>query len=158
MKKKTTITVLAIFIVAAIFLGLLLVNKGDGPVMGMMLADKAMADTQSYNDSAQAQGDDVYLVLSNAFNKYQEDYKADIPKGDDLYAAVYFVECPQGSEYSCKWIKDDTTIKEETGVLKTGPQGVISYMLDGEKVEQGIYIFELYNGDSKIFERTFSVE
>lgn len=158
MKRKTTITILVIFIIAAIFLGLLLVNKGDGPVMGMMLSDRNIEDTQSYNDGAQTQGDGTYLIVSNAFNKYQEDYKSDIPQGDDLYAAVYFVECPQGSEYSCKWVKNGVTIKEDTGVLKTGPQGVISYILDGDKVEQGSFVFELYDGSKKIFEKEFSVE
>ena len=31
-------------------------------------------------------------------------------------------------------------------------------MLDGSSVVKGSYVFELYNGDSKIFEKAFSVE
>lgn len=158
MKKKTAIIFLVIIIIIAIFLGFLLVNKGDGPVMGMVLADRAMENTEAYDDAAQTQGDGIYLVLSKAFNKYKEDYKTDIPEGNDLYAVIYFVECPQGSEYAGKWIKDDTVIKEDVGRLTTGPKGVISYMLEGDSVVSGSYIFELYDGDGKIFEKSFSVE
>lgn len=158
MKKKTAITVLVIIIIGAIFLGFLFVNKGDGPVMGMVLADTAIESMEAYDDAAQVQGDGIYLIVSSAFNKYQEDYKTDIPEGNDLYATIHFVECPQGSEYTGKWIKDGTVIKEDIGTLPTGPEGVIAYMLDGDSVVNGSYTFELYDGDGKIFEMTFSVE
>jgi len=158
MKKKTAGTVLAVIIIGAIFLGFLLVNKGDGPVMGMVLADRALENTEAYDNAAQSQGDGIYLVVSSAYNKYQEDYKADIPEGNDLYATIYFVECPQGSEYTGKWIKDGAVINENIGTLPTGPKGVISYILDGGSVVSGSYTFELYDGDGKIFETTFSIE
>lgn len=158
MGKKTAIIVLAIVIAAAIILGFLLVNKGDGPVMGMVLADRAMENTQSYSNTAEAQGDGIYLVVSNAFNEYQEDYHSSIPESKDLYAAIHFVECPKGSEYTGKWTMDGKVIFEEQGALSTGPEGVISYMFDGGSVVKGSYTFELYDGDEMIFEYTFSVE
>lgn len=157
MNKKTAITVLVFIIVVAIFLGFLFVNKGDGPVMGMILADVAMENTETYNNASDTHGDGIYLIVSNAFNKFQEDYKANIPGKNDLYATIHFVECPQGSEYTGKWIKDGNVIQEDKGTLTTGPEGVITYMLDGDSVVKGSYTFELYDGDKKIFEKTLSV-
>lgn len=158
MKKKTATTVLVVMIVMAIFIGLLLINKGDGPVMGMVLADRTIETTDDYETAVETQGDGVFLILSNAFNKYQEDYKTDIPSGHDLYATVYLVECPQGSEYTAKWLQDGVVMQEELGVLQTGPKGVISYKLPSDNVIVGSYQFELYDGDEKIFEMSFSVE
>lgn len=158
MNKKTAISVLTIFVVAAIFLGLMLVNKGDGPVTGMIMADKALENMETYNDAAGTKGDGIYLIVSNAFNKFQEDYQAEIPESNDLYAAIHFVECPKGSEYTGKWMKDGNLIQEDNGTLLTGPEGVLSYKLDGDSVVKGSYTFELYDGDKKMFEKTFSVE
>lgn len=158
MNKKTALTVLAIIIVAALFLGFLLVNKGDGPVVGMIMANKAMENTDTYNNAAKTHGDGVYLVVSNAFNKFQEEYKANIPGSKNLYATIHFVECPKGSEYTGKWLKDGKVIQDGKEALPTEPEGVISYMLDGGSVVQGSYIFELYDGDRKIFEKAFSIE
>lgn len=158
MKKKTAITVLVVILIGAILLGFLLLNKGDGPVMGMVLADTAIENAKAYDAAAQAQGDGVYLVVSSAFNKYQEDYKTDIPQGNDLYATIHFVECPKGSKFTAKWMKEGTVIEEDIGTLLTGPEGVIAYKLDGDNVVSGSYTFELYGGDGKIFEMTFSVK
>ncbi len=157
MGKKTAIIVLAVVIAAAIFLGFILVNKGDGPVTGMILAEKAIENTQAYSNAAMEHGNGVYLVVSNAFNKFQEDYKADILEGQSLYGTIYFVECPQGSEYTGKWVKDGNVIAEEKGTLSTGPKGVISYMLNEDSVTKGSFTFELYDENSKIFEYTFLV-
>ncbi|GEM_PF-1098023 len=156
--KKTSIAVLVIIIIAAIIIGLVLVNKGDGPVTGMILADSKIENKDAYYNAVETHGGGVYLVVSNAFNKFQEDYKVEIPSGEDLYATIHLVECPKGSEFIGKWIKDGNVIGEDKGIVTTGPEGVISYMLEGEKVVKGSYIFELYDGDRKIFERTFSVE
>jgi len=158
MKRHTAITVLIVIIAGAVLLGFLFLNKGDGPVTGMILADRAVENTETYNTTAKTHDDGIYLVVSNAFNKFQEDYKADIPENNDLYVTVHFVECPQGSEYTGKWIKSGIVIHEENRTLPTWPEGVISYMLDGPSVVKGTYTFELYNGNGKIFEKTFSVE
>ena len=158
MKKKTAVVVLVFVIIAALILGFLLLSKGDGPVMGMVLAGSAIENTDAYNDAVQAHGNGIYLVVSNAFNKFREEYKIDVPQGKDLYAVIYFVECPQGSEYTGKWVKDGAVLQEETKTLPTGPQGVISYMLDKGSAAKGSYTFELYDGNAKIFEKSFSVE
>ncbi len=158
MSKKAAIIVLAVVIAAAIFLGFIFLNKGDGPVMGMMLADRPIKDTDTYSDTAKTHGEGVYLIVSNSFNDYQADYEAGVTQGEDLYAAIYFVECPQGSEFTANWIKDGNVAAEEKGTLPTGPKGVITYMLSKENVTSGSYTFELYDGDNRIFEYTFSIE
>jgi len=158
MNKKTAMTVLTIIVVAAIFMGFLLVNKGDGPVTGMILADRAIENVETYSNDVQTHGDGIYLVVSNAFNKFEEDYKAEILESKDLYATIHFVECPKGSEYTGKWIKDGNVVQEDNGILLTGPEGVISYLLEGDSAVKGSYTFELYEGDRKIFEKTFSIE
>ena len=158
MNKKTSVTVLGIVVVAAIFLGFIFLNKSDGPVMGMMFSADAVGSLDDYEDAAGARGESIYMIVSKSFNKFQEDYSRDIPEGQDLYAAVHFVECPQGSEYTGKWIKDGEAISEEKETLATGPQGVISYMIEGNSVLGGKYVFQLYDGAEMIFEKTFSVD
>lgn len=158
MNKKTSVIVLGIFIAASILLGLLLINKGDEPVAGMILSDKVLDNIDVYHNAEQLHGEGIYLVVSKAFNKFQEDYKARIPEGKDLYTTIYFIECPKGSEFIIKWLKDGKVIKDEIGILSTDTTGVISYMLDGSYVVKGIYSIELYDGDKRIFEKEFTVE
>lgn len=158
MNKKTAVIVLAVVIAAAVLIGFVFLSMGDGPVMGMVLSDREMKDTGAYSGAEKAHDGGIYLVVSNAFNQYQTDYEAVIPAGGDLYASVHFVECPQGSVFTGKWIKDDDVIAEEDGVLSTGPEGVISYKLDGALVTGGGYMFELYRTGSVIFHYSFSVE
>lgn len=158
MKKKTSISVMIVLIALAIFLGVLLVNKGDGPVMGMMLAEQVSADTDSYDNMAKTRNDGVYLVISVAYNKFRKDYETSVPKEKDLYALIHVVECPKGSEFTGKWIKDGKEIKTDTARLTTEREGVLSYLLDANEIEAGNYSFLLYNGDTKILEQAFSVK
>jgi len=158
MNKKTSVIALGILIAAAILLGLLLINKGDEPVAGMILSDKALDNLDVYHSAEQLHGDGIYLVVSKAFNKFREDYKAGIPEGKDLYITIYLIECPKGSEFTIKWLKDGKVIKDEIGILSTEATGVISYMLDESSVVKGIYGIEIYDGDKRIFDKEFSVE
>jgi hypothetical protein len=157
MGKKTALVVLAGVLVAAVLLGILLLNKGDGPVAGMILSGQAIATTQEYADVEKARGDGVYLVVSNAFNKFKEEYSAAIPTGSMLYATVHFVECPKGSAFTAKWSRDGAMVAEETATLTTEPQGVIAYELGAEAVTPGNYTFALYDGETEIFEYTFGI-
>lgn len=158
MKKKTSLIVLIIFIVLAILVGFVLVNKGDGPVAGMILADKVLDDIHKYNSAEEKQGKEIYLVVSKKYNKFEEDYKTSIPESENFYSTIHIVECPKGSEFTGKWLKHDEVIKEDVVTLTTDSEGVVSFMLDGDNVSRGGYSFELYEGDRKIFEKTFSVE
>jgi len=158
MNKKTAATALIVLVAVAIFLGFLFVNKGDGPVAGLILADTALEDLDTYNSASALHGDGIYLVASNAFNKFRADYESSIPANKNLYAAVHFVECPKGSEYTGKWIKNGTVLFESKGTLSRDLEGVISYMLDGSKLLKGSFVFALYDGEKKIFEQTFTVE
>lgn len=158
MNKKTSVIVLVIFIAASIFLGLLLINKGDEPVAGMILSDYVLDNKDVYHKAEQLHGEGIYLVVSKAFNIFREDYKAGIPEGKDIYAAIFFIECKKGSEFMIKWLKDGKVIKDEIEILSTDAMGVISYMLDGSYVVKGIYSIEIYDGDKRIFEKGFSVE
>ncbi|MBF4692489.1 hypothetical protein [Fusibacter ferrireducens] len=158
MSKKATIIFLVITIIAALGLGFLLINKGDGPIAGMVLADREIDSIENYVDATKAQGKGIYSVVSNAFNKFEEDYHVDIPEGKDLYVIIHFVECPKGSKYTGKWIKDGEEILKSNGILSTGPEGVISYKLEGKSVTKGQYLFELYDGNSKLIEKAFSLE
>ena len=158
MNKKTTIIVFALVIAAAIFMGFLFLNKGDGPVAGMILSDSIIENTEEYGEAAKNPANGTYLVVSNAFNKYQEDFLADIPGGVDIYAAVHFVECPKGSVFIGKWIYDGNVVAEKEKTLMTGPTGVISFMLDGTNANAGSCIFELYQENNKIFEKEFDIK
>lgn len=157
MGKKATITTLVVLIACAVLIGALLLNKSDGPVTGMILSDMPIADAEAYSDAAEAQDDGVYLVISNAFNKFQTDYQSAISAGSELYASVYFVECPAGSTFTAKLLRDGALVSEQKGVLETGPYGVVSYSLGAEATAAGAYVFELYDGDELLFTQTFTV-
>ena len=158
MSKKAAVLILVIVMAAAVFAGIVLLNRGDGPVMGMILSGGEIADTGAYTDAEKTHDNGTYLVVSSAFNQYQADYEADIPEGETLYAAVHFVECPQGSAFTAKWSRDGAVIAQEDGILSTGPEGVISYILDGAEVIGGSYTFVLYRDGDSLFEYSFSVK
>ncbi len=158
MNRKTAVIVLAFMVVAAIGLGCLLVNKGDGPVMGYILADRKLENEDAYQKAAKNHEEGIYLVVSNAFDKFEVEYQSTISKSKDLYITIYFVECPKGSEYNGKWIKDGNVIQEESKIIETGPQGRLSFLLDGKEVGIGSYTFELYDQERKILEKTVSIE
>ena len=158
MGKQAAITALVGLIACAILLGALLLNKGDGPVTGMILSGAPVADAEAYADAAEQRGDDIFLVVSNAFNKYQTDYQSAIPAGSELYASVYFVECPAGSDFTAKILNDGTAVFEQEGTLETGPYGMICYPLDCETLPAGDYVFALYDGEEQIFSQPFTLE
>ncbi len=158
MGKKAAWIVFAGIVVAAVLLGLLLLNKGDGPVAGMILSDSAIDTTDAYSAAEKNRGDGVYLVVSNAFNEYQADYSAGIPEGGALYANLHCVECAKGTAFTCQWLRDGASVAEESVSLTTEPQGVITSRLDGEAALSGSYTLEVYNGDNLIFEYSFEIE
>jgi hypothetical protein len=150
MSKKATIIAVAVLIAAAVIFGLILVNKGDGPVMGLTFSDKALADGST--------GSGVYLTVNKEFNKYTEKANAEIPAGKDLYANISLVECPKGAEFNAKWITDGQTVKEEAKKLDTDRKGTISYLLEANKAKSGNYTLELYREGKKIFEHKFIIK
>ncbi len=158
MGKKTAITMLVALIVCAVLVGMLLLNKSDGPVSGMILSEMPIADAEAYSSANEAHGDGIYLVVSNAYNKFQTDYQAAIPAGSELYANMYFVECPAGSAFTTKLLKDGALVTEQEGVLKTGPYGVVAYSLGTQASQAGTYIIELYDGENLLFTQTYIVE
>jgi hypothetical protein len=157
MNKKTSIIVLVCVIVSAIIIGALFVNKGDGPVTGVIFAGKTIENVKAYNNTEKTQDNETYMVVSNEFNKFKENFKTSIPESKDLYAALHFVECVKGAKFTGKWLKDGKVIREDIGTLPTDQEGVISYTLDKDKAVKGSYVFELYDGNKKIFEKSFSI-
>ena len=51
MGKKTAITMLVALIVCAVLVGMLLLNKSDGPVSGMILSEMPIADAEAYSSA-----------------------------------------------------------------------------------------------------------
>ena len=158
MNKKTSIIALSILVAAAVFFGYIFVNKGDGPVMGMIVSDRAIEDTRSYKLQESSPGKESYLILTTEFNKLTEKFKAEIPNGKNLYSNINIVECPKGLQFTAKWVSDNKSIKEETKPLTTNQSGIISYLLEANLANKGSYSFELYNEGKKIFEKNFKIE
>ncbi len=159
MRKKTTIITIAIIVVAAIvFIGFMLMNGGDGPVMSMILSDKAIESIQSLKTTKSSPDNRIYLILENEFNKYQEKFKTVIPTGKNLCASIYFVEVLKGTKFTARWIADGKTVKEEIREIPTDQQGILSFLLEGHNVRSGSYSLELYDADKKIFEYKFSID
>ena len=157
MSRKAAILSVTALIVAAVFMGLILVNKGDGPIMGMILSDKMIATVQDFENQSSSMDSGIYLNLKTAFNKLNEESANDIPAGKDLFASFYMVECPKGIETTVKWTTEAGTLKEETKRLETDRRGIISYLLDRGNVRNGNYTLELYIEGIKKFEHGFTV-
>lgn len=157
MSKKTSIITITLLIAAAVIFGLVFVNKGDGPIMGISMSDKVIVNVQDFKTINSSQDSGVYLILKKEYNKFTEKFTADIPAGKDLYANIHLVECPKGSRFTVRWITEGNTVKEETKELVTDQKGVISYAFDGNKVKSGNYTLELYTQGKKVFEYKFFI-
>lgn len=158
MSKKAGLIALIVFVVGAVLLGLLLLNKGDGPVTGMILSNQPIPDAAAYKAAEEAPGKDVYLVVSNAYNQFQVDYQTSIASGNPLVATVSFVECPAGSAFTGSWLKDGEPLTTSTAQTETEPYGVLSYSLEGAMVTTGDYTFVLSDASGELFRQAFRVE
>jgi len=69
-----------------------------------------------------------------------------LPAGKDVYASVYFIESPQGMEYTAKWSINGNTVKTETQKLLTDRKGMIVFSLEGNKVTAGTLKLEIRYG------------
>lgn len=156
MKKKQAIIALIILIVIAVFGGLILVNKGDGPVTGVMLSAKPAADENAFGKTEADKTN--YLISVMEYNKFVEKYNTKIPENNDLYAHINLVECRKGIKVKVKWLLQNTAVKEEEKPLLTDQKGIISYELEGEKVKKGSYVIEIYYADKKILTENFIVD
>lgn len=158
MSKKAGVIVLIVFVVGAVLLGLLLFNKGDGPVTGMILSGQTIADSAAYKAAAEAPDENVYLVVSDAFNQFQVDYTVPISGGNPLVATVSFVECPAGIAFTGSWLKDDEPLTASAAQTETEPYGVLSFSLEGAMVTTGDYTFVLSDASGELFRQAFRVE
>ncbi len=158
MSKKAGVIALIVFVVSAVLLGLLLLNKGDGPVTGMILSSQPIADSTAYKATAEAPDETVFLVVSNAFNQFQVDYTVPISSGVPLVATVSFVECPAGTAFTGSWLKDEKPLAASTAQTKTEPYGVLSFSLDGAMATTGDYTFVLSDESGELFRQAFRVE
>lgn len=71
-----------------------------------------------------------------------------VSENETVYASVYFIESPQGMEYTAKWYLDGTEIKTDVQETTTDMAGVIVYSLEADQVAAGTLKFEVtYNDD-----------
>lgn len=68
--------------------------------------------------------------------------------GVDIYASVYFIESPEGMEYTGKWYIDGTEIKSDSQKTTMDKCGAIVFVLEVDSVTVGTLKFEVvYNDD-----------
>ena len=158
MDKRTSVFAVAILVVLAIIAGFILVNKGDGPVMGMVISDRTIENVEEYCDENFTNDSGLYVVVEKEYNKFKEKFKTEIPVGKDLYANIQIVESPKGSKFTAKWVNAGKTVKEETKELTADKKGTISYILDGDKTKSGKYTFELSTSGKAVFEYEITVK
>jgi hypothetical protein len=88
--------------------------------------------------------------------------KAEQPKsienGKNVYANIYFIESPSGTEYTVRWIRDGAVVKEETKKMVTDKKGILNYLLEPEYAQRGGYILEVYHKGKKIYEHKFTID
>lgn len=129
MNKKTSIIAGTLLVILALGFGFVLLNKGDGPIMGIALADRAIM-SESFMQQKTEPDEGIYLIVEKEYNKLKEKYRKAVPSGEELYATIYVVECPKGTAFTAKWTVDGGLAKEETKMLKTDRNGVMVFMLE----------------------------
>lgn len=71
-----------------------------------------------------------------------------VEAGVDIYASVYFIESPEGMEYTGKWYIDGTEIKSDPQKTTMDKCGAIVFVLEADSVTVGTLKFEVvYNDD-----------
>lgn len=158
MNKKTTVFAAAILVGLAIIAGFILVNKGDGPVMGVIISDRAIENMEEYSDGNYINDSGLYVAVEKEYNKFKEKFKTEIPAGKDLYANVQLVESPKGSKFTAKWISAEKLVKVETKELTSDKKGTISFILDGDKTKSGKYTFELTTSGKEVFKYEITIK
>lgn len=156
-RKKTLIYLIILIFIAAVF-GLILLNKGDGPVSGCILSNSSIETVELYKKAEDLKGDGIYGVMASERNKLVQKYNTEIPQDKELYENIYLVECRKGTKIKIKWVYDSNMIKEEEKALTEDQTGVISYQLEGSKVKSGTYCVEAYYEDKKILSQNFEVK
>lgn len=158
MSKKVSLIILCVFIAIAVVFGLILVNKGDGPVMGTIISSIPIDSEQGYKNLENEKSKEVFIIRAEEINKLVEKYKKSIPQGKDLYVNLNLVECIKGTKIKVKWICNKSTVKEEEKTLLTDQKGIIWYKINGSMVIKGDYDVEGYIDNNKIFTENFNIE
>ncbi len=79
-------------------------------------------------------------------------------KNQAIYASVYFIESPLGTEYTAKWSVDDKEVKTETQAMQTDKCGIMVFSLDADKVTAGTAKFEVVYGEDVLLSKELIVQ
>ena len=77
--------------------------------------------------------------------------------GVDIYASVYFIESPEGMEYTGKWYIDGTEIKSDSQKTTMDKCGAIVLVLEADSVTVGTLKFEVVYNDDVLCSRELNV-
>ena len=77
--------------------------------------------------------------------------------GVDIYASVYFIESPEGMEYTGKWYIDGTEIKSDSQKTTMDKCGAIVFALEADSVTVGTLKFEVVYNDDVLCSRELNV-
>lgn len=78
--------------------------------------------------------------------------------GQAIYASVYFIESPLGTEYTAKWYLDGDEVKTDTKKMQTDKKGIIVFPLEADKVTAGTAKFEIVYNDDVLFSKELTVQ
>lgn len=78
--------------------------------------------------------------------------------GENIYANVFLIEMPKGSEIEVKWYLSGSEIKKEKAITSSGPKSVLNLLLEGDKANPGSYTLELYYKEKLIHKENFVLE
>lgn len=98
--------------------------------------------------------DKEYTEKTNLENAVQPEQ---LTAGKDVYASVYFIESPEGMEYSAKWFTNGNEIKTDTQKMPTDKHGIIVFSLEGDLVVAGTLKFEVSYGSDVLCSKELTV-
>jgi hypothetical protein len=81
MRKRNSIIILLALAAAAVLLGLILVNKGDGPVAGMIVSDRSINSMEEYKAQEASPGTGIYKVTIGEYNSFKTSDTGNIKTG-----------------------------------------------------------------------------
>lgn len=78
--------------------------------------------------------------------------------GEDLFASVYFIESPRGTEYEVRWVSGNTVIETVKKEMVEDKRGVLTFMLPAKKALPGTYDVQIRTRGKTITSTTVSVQ
>lgn len=133
--KKIYIIGIILFVIVAGFI-YFAVSRDNTVVQDLVISNEKCEDADSIDDMEEP---DSYTA------------------GKELYANIYFIESPKGTEYTLKWYRNDTEVYSSKLEMQEDRKGLLIFNIEGSIVTEGSWKIEVINRDKVVYTKEFTV-